>query len=57
MFGNDAFGKWIKGNKLDHMVRSHQVCMDGFQVSSTSGLFCEDLIQQQVINDMERSQL
>lgn len=31
-FGNDAVAKFLKVNKIEHIVRSNQLCMDGYQV-------------------------
>jgi hypothetical protein len=32
IFGEDVVDKFLHLNKLDHMSRAHQLCMDGFQV-------------------------
>lgn len=32
MFGADTVKKFVHTNKIQHVVRSHQLCMDGFQV-------------------------
>ena len=32
-FGKDVVSKFLTTNKLDHIVRGHQLCMDGYQVS------------------------
>lgn len=31
-FGADAVSKFLKINKIEHIIRSHQLCMDGYQV-------------------------
>jgi len=31
-YGATAVQRFLHGNKMDHIVRSHQLCMDGFQV-------------------------
>jgi len=31
-FGQDAVVKFMKTNNLDHVIRGHQLCMDGYQV-------------------------
>jgi len=31
-FGGEAVSKFLNENKLNHIVRSHQLCMDGYQV-------------------------
>jgi len=31
-YGADAVAKFLKINKMEHIVRSHQLCMDGYQV-------------------------
>jgi serine/threonine-protein phosphatase PPG1 len=31
VFGADKVQSFIHGNQLDHIVRSHQLCMDGYQ--------------------------
>jgi len=31
-FGGDSVAKFLKVNKVDHIVRSNQLCMDGYQV-------------------------
>eukprot|EP01133_Synstelium_polycarpum_P005938 gene5938-6877_t len=31
-FGQDTVQKFLKINKMDHILRAHQLCMDGYQV-------------------------
>lgn len=31
-FGKDVVTQFLRTNKLEHIVRSHQLCMDGYQV-------------------------
>ena len=35
-YGADTVTKFLKINKIDHIIRSHQLCMDGYQVLSPS---------------------
>jgi serine/threonine-protein phosphatase PPG1 len=32
VFGYDIVKKFLEGNKLKHIIRSHQLCMDGYQI-------------------------
>jgi serine/threonine-protein phosphatase PPG1 len=32
IFGGDAVKRFQQSNKIEHMVRSHQLCMDGYQL-------------------------
>eukprot|EP01111_Echinosteliopsis_oligospora_P013687 TRINITY_DN4973_c0_g1_i1.p1 TRINITY_DN4973_c0_g1~~TRINITY_DN4973_c0_g1_i1.p1 ORF type:complete len:325 (+),score=63.90 TRINITY_DN4973_c0_g1_i1:165-1139(+) len=32
LYGSDAVAKFLKINKIDHIVRSNQLCMDGYQI-------------------------
>lgn len=32
VFGGDAVRKFLHTNNVEHMVRAHQLCMDGYQV-------------------------
>jgi len=32
VFGRDVFDQFLTRNGLTHMVRSHQLCFDGFQI-------------------------
>lgn len=31
-FGGDVVKKFLNENKIEHIVRAHQLCMDGFQI-------------------------
>jgi len=32
LFGQDALSKFLKTNRLDKLIRGHQLCLDGYQV-------------------------
>ena len=32
LFGSEVVGKFLETNSFDHIMRAHQLCMDGYQV-------------------------
>lgn len=44
LFGVDTVGKFLRTNGLDHMIRSHSLCFDGYQVRNLAILCAQSIL-------------